>query len=122
MICPYDIDLPGGVQNQVIGMAKSLSRDHELTILAPGTTVPQQLYSSSVETKPLGPSIKFRANGSVAPISLSPSAAARLLSYVVHTQPDVLIIHEPMVPLIGLTALFGTSRMKIGVFHRAGPT
>ena len=122
MTCPYNIDLPGGVQGQVIGMARSLSTEHRLTILAPGTAAPESLRSSSVETILLGSTLRFRANGSVAPVSLLPTSAARLHRYLSVTAPDVLIIHEPMVPLVSIAALFGSAKMKIGVFHRAGPT
>lgn len=122
LTCPYSLDLPGGVQSQVIGMAMSLSQEHRLTILAPGTMIPESLQGSSVETILLGATLGFRANGSVAPISLLPTSAFRLHRYLAVAVPDVLIIHEPMVPLVGIAALLGSAKMKIGVFHRAGST
>ncbi len=120
--CPYSIDIPGGVQGQVIGMAKTLSARHRVTILAPGTMIPESLRSTPVEMILLGASLRFRANGSVAPISLSLPSAARLQGFLALAVPDVLIIHEPMVPLVSIAALLGSAKMKIGVFHRGGPT
>ena len=120
--CPYNIDTPGGVQSQVIGLAETLSTENRLTILTPGTMVPESLKNSSVEMILLGSTFGFAANGSVAPVSLSLKAALRLHRYLEETAPDVLIIHEPMVPIVSSVALFSSAKRKIGVFHRGGNT
>ena len=36
LVCPYSLSVPGGVQGQVLGLAKALRRrGHEVRVLAP---------------------------------------------------------------------------------------
>ncbi len=120
LVCPYSFDLPGGVQSQVAGMAKVLSNDHSVTVLAPGTKVPQSLEGINVTL--LGPTFGIRANGSVAPIALSLRAIAKLRRAMRTLHPDITIIHEPLVPVVSLAALYLSRGVRIGTFHRAGVT
>ena len=53
----------------------------------------------------VGPSVSLAANGSVAPLALDPPAIRRTLEVLAAEQPDVLHLHEPLVPGPALTAL-----------------
>jgi phosphatidylinositol alpha-mannosyltransferase len=70
----------------------------------------------------VGRSLPVRANGSVAPISLSPFGAGRALRAIRHGGVDVVHLHEPLAPGAGYACLVGCRQPKIGTFHRSGPS
>ena len=87
MVCPYSISVPGGVQEQVLGLARALrAKGHPTRVLAPSDGPPPDGWVT-----PLGNSIPTAANGSVAPIAPDPSAQLRLIRAVRagHTSMDV---------------------------------
>jgi len=120
LVCPYSLSRPGGVQGQVLGLARSLVRlGDEVTVFAPldrSEDAPQDV--SLVAT---GHSVSLRANGSVAPVATSPRAAVDALRSVRSFDPDVIHIHEPFAP--GLTySLLASRRVApmVATFHRSG--
>jgi len=115
-ICPYSLSLPGGVQGQVMGLARAL-RDlgHEVRVLGPCDGPPPEPWVT-----PLGLSIPTAANGSIAPIAPDPSAALRTIRAIRDEAFDVVHLHEPLVPGPTLTALIVADAPRIGTFHRAG--
>lgn len=93
LICPYDLDRPGGVQNHVRELAAGLrARGHDVETFGPG------------RTGRLGPSITVNVNGSQAPIGIAPTVASRLTRALNVFAPDVVHVHEPVVPLVGWVA------------------
>ena len=98
IVCPYDLDRPGGVQDHVRRLAAELRRvgDRVLT-LGPG--------SLDGEHVDVGGAIGVPANGSVAPVALSPAAGRRTLRALEAWRPDVVHVHEPAVPVVSLTAM-----------------
>ncbi|MGA0885645.1 MAG: glycosyltransferase, partial [Ilumatobacteraceae bacterium] len=63
MFCPYSLSIPGGVQTQVLGLARALRRSgHEVRVLGPCDGPPPASFVT-----PLGDSLPTAANGSVAP-------------------------------------------------------
>ena len=73
IVCPYSLTLPGGVQGQVLSLARALrARGHDVRVLGPCDGPPPD---SGVT--PLGDSLPTAANGSVAPIAPDPSAQLR---------------------------------------------
>ncbi|HUC36207.1 MAG TPA: glycosyltransferase family 4 protein [Acidimicrobiales bacterium] len=121
MVCPYSLSRPGGVQGQVLGLARALrAAGHEAAVLAPvdGTAEVEGLEGEELVS--LGRSVALPANGSVAPVSLSPRAALRAISAVRAGGFDVLHFHEPLAPGPGYACLFRCSQPKVGTFHRAG--
>jgi len=127
LLCPYSVSHPGGVQGQVAGLGVALAAaGHDVTVLAPcdGEVVVAGLGREGGLHGPrlveLGRSIKVPANGSVAPLALTPAASARALRVVRHGGFDVLHLHEPLAPGPGLACLVGTALPKVGTFHRAG--
>jgi phosphatidylinositol alpha-mannosyltransferase len=60
------------------------------------------------------------ANGSRAPITLSPAAARTAAARIVDFSPSVVHFHEPFAPLIGYRALRAHRHPSVGTFHRSG--
>ena len=115
-VCPYSLTVPGGVQAQVMGLARVLRRKgHEVRVLAPCDGPPPEPWVT-----PLGMSIPTAANGSVAPIAPDPSAALRTIRALRDEQFDIVHLHEPLVPGPTLTALIVADVPRIGTFHLAG--
>jgi phosphatidylinositol alpha-mannosyltransferase len=103
-----------------MGLARALrSAGHESVVLAPsdGPVEVPGLGEGSVVT--LGRSVPVPANGSVAPVSLSPLSALRAVRTVKAGGFDVLNIHEPLAPSAGYGCLFACAQPKVGTFHRA---
>jgi phosphatidylinositol alpha-mannosyltransferase len=116
LICPYSLSLPGGVQGQVLGLARTLrERGVSATVLGPCDGPPPEPGVISV-----GPSVLLAANGSVAPLALDPPAIRRTLEVLAAEQPDVLHLHEPLVPGPALTALLAGNVPAVGTFHASG--
>src|SRR2546430_751072 len=75
LVAPYSLTLPGGVQGQVMGLARSLrSQGHEVRVLAPCDGAPPDLGVT-----PLGHSVPLSTNGSVAPIAPDLPCALRTI-------------------------------------------
>jgi phosphatidylinositol alpha-mannosyltransferase len=118
IVCPYSISVPGGVQEQVLGLARSLrAQGHHARVLAPADGPPPDGWVT-----PLGNSIPTAANGSVAPIAPDPSAQLRFIRAVRDEGFDVLHLHEPLVPGATQTACLLKPVPLVGTFHAAGNT
>ena len=116
LVCPYSLSLPGGVQGQVLGLARTLrQRGISATVLGPCDGPPPEPGVISV-----GPSVSLAANGSVAPLAPDPPAIRRTLEVLAAERPDVLHLHEPLVPGPALTALLAGSVPTVGTFHASG--
>ncbi|QGG95138.1 glycosyltransferase family 4 protein [Actinomarinicola tropica] len=116
LICPYSLSVPGGVQYQVLGLARALrGLGHDARVLAPCDGPPPD-----AGVTPLGMSIPTAANGSVAPIAPDPAAQLRLMRALRDERFDVLNLHEPLVPGPNMTACLFKSEPLVGTFHAAG--
>lgn len=113
---PYSLTLPGGVQNQVMGLARALRRlGHEVRVLGPCDGAPPDTFVT-----PLGESLPTAANGSIAPIAPDPAAALRTIRALRDEEFDVLHLHEPLSPGPTMTALMMRTAPIVGTFHAAG--
>ena len=116
LICPYSLSVPGGVQGQVLGLARELRRrGHEIRILAPTDGPPPD-----PDVTPLGPSVLNPSNGSMAPLAPDPSAQLRTIRALWDEAFDVVHIHEPFCPGPTVTAVLMKSAPLVGTFHAAG--
>lgn len=116
LVSPYSLTLPGGVQGQVLGLARALrALGASTVVLGPCDGEPPE-----PGVIPLGRSVPFATNGSVAPIAPDPPAAARALAAVRAERPDVLHLHEPISPGAMWSALLGTRIPAVGTFHASG--
>jgi phosphatidylinositol alpha-mannosyltransferase len=116
LLCPYSLTVPGGVQAQVMGLARELRRrGHEARVLGPCDGPPPASFVT-----PLGSSLPTAANGSVAPLAPDPPAALRTVQAIADERFDVLHLHEPLAPGPTLTAVVTHRLPTVGTFHAAG--
>ncbi len=114
-VSPYDLGVAGGVQAQVIGLARAFrSEGAEVQIAAPGTSVGTTIS--------LGASSQWPANGSIAPVAIL--ARTRLLKGALEWA-DVVHVHEPLTPMAGIAVLRTIRRLDLSerlwvTFHRDG--
>lgn len=117
LICPYSLSVDGGVQLQVLGLARALRElGVDARVLAPSDGPPPEAGIIS-----LGPTRGFPSNGSIAPIPASKVAASRTLEALRSFRPDVLHLHEPLSPGPNTAALLASDVPAIGTFHAAHP-
>lgn len=116
IVCPYSLTIPGGVQGQVLGLARALRQHgHEVRVLGPCDGPPPD-----AGVTPLGKSVPMAANGSIAPIAPDVSCALRTIRALRDEEFDVLHLHEPMVPGPCVTTAIVKPAPLVGTFHRAG--
>ena len=124
LVCPYAWDRPGGVQSHVRSLARALvGRSHDVAVVAPlGSALagaPARADAFSLE--PVGRTFTVPANGSVAPISFGPRVARALERRLDALAPDVIHVHEPLIPSLSLLTLGATEPPIVGTFHAARP-
>jgi phosphatidylinositol alpha-mannosyltransferase len=116
LVCPYSFDVPGGVQFHVRDLAEELQRrGHWVSVLAPAddeTPVPGYLT-------PAGRAVAVRYNGSVARMTFGPVSARRVRRWLNAGNFDVLHLHEPVTPSLGMLALWIASGPIVATFHTA---
>jgi phosphatidylinositol alpha-mannosyltransferase len=115
LLCPYSLSVVGGVQIQVLGLARALrERGVDARVIAPSDGPPPAPGITS-----LGPARRFPANGSIAPIAVGKAVSERTLEALRSFAPDVLHLHEPLMPGANHAALVGTDVPAVGTFHAA---
>ena len=116
MVCPYAWDRPGGVQSHIRSLAPILrSRGHDVTVLAPADDPSTHADDATL----VAGAFAIPANGSVAAISFGPRADRAVHRAVRDSAPDVLHLHEPLIPSLSLLALRRASVPTVGTFHAA---
>jgi phosphatidyl-myo-inositol alpha-mannosyltransferase len=116
LVCPYSLSVPGGVQGQVLGLARSLrGMGVAARVLAPCDGPPPD-----AGVTPLGNSVPTASNGSIAPLAPDVSCALRTIRALREERFDVVHLHEPLCPGPTVTALLFRDGPMIGTFHRAG--
>ena len=116
IVCPYSFDVPGGVQFHVRDLAEALiARGHTVSVLAPAdeeTPLPDYITST-------GKAIPVRYNGSVARMTFGPLTASRVRRWLTAGHFDVLHLHEPVTPSLGMLALWIAEGPIVATFHTA---
>ena len=117
LVCPYAWDRHGGVQSHVRSLAAALrTRGHDVMVLAPAT-------APDAEPPPgvtfVGKAVPVPANGSVAALSFGPGAGAGARRALADFEPDVLHLHEPLIPSLSFLVLRSTDVPAVGTFHAA---
>ena len=116
LVCPYSLSLPGGVQGQVLGLARSMRRlGHEARVLGPCDGPPPE-----VGVTPLGNTLPTLANGSVAPLAPDLPCVLRTMRALEDEGFEVLHLHEPLAPGPTLTSVVLSPAPTVGTFHAAG--
>jgi phosphatidylinositol alpha-mannosyltransferase len=113
LVCPYEWTVPGGVGNHVRALAGELRRHgHQVDVLAPAER--PVLEPGFVG---LGGSLAVPYNGSVARIAIGPRTLVRVRRALARGGYDLLHVHEPLSPSVGLLAVANTSVPTVGTFH-----
>lgn len=116
LVCPYSLDVPGGVQNHVLDLAEVLrTRGHEVGVLAPGE--PGSARPEGVTLA--GKAVPVRYNGSTARVALGPRVASKVRRWLKDGDFDLLHVHEPSTPSVSLLALLATDLPVVATFHTA---
>lgn len=113
IVCPYDLDVPGGVQQLCLELAERL-RDagDDAVVVGPGRA------ESGGGTARVGASVGVRANRSVAPVALGRGVWRRTRAALADV--DVVHVHEPLVPLVGWAGL-SVDNPTVVTFHADAP-
>lgn len=113
IVCPYSLDIPGGVQNHVRGLAETLiALGHDVSVLAPSESDDLPAYVVAA-----GRTVAVPYNGSVARMSFGPVAAARARRWLREGAFDVLHLHEPATPSLSLLALWAAEGPVVATYH-----
>lgn len=123
LVCGYDWAVPGGVQTQVRAIARALSgRVDEVAVVTPlgrASGGPERFSEEGYRLFGTGRAFGLPANGSVAPVAPTPQAVASTWRALRSIAPDVVHVHEPLVPGPPLAAVLAGRRPIVGTFHRA---
>jgi phosphatidylinositol alpha-mannosyltransferase len=122
MFSPYSLSIPGGVQGQVFGLSRALrGLGHQVTVVGPADGDLQVHHPDAQDDVfVLGRTTAVRSNGSVAPVTLSPLAAARAERFVRKGGFDVLHLHEPLAPISPYGFVLTHPLPMVGTYHRSG--
>jgi phosphatidylinositol alpha-mannosyltransferase len=116
IVCPYSLDVPGGVQLHVRDLAETLiAMGHRVSVLAPADE--DQVLPSYVVAA--GRAVAVPYNGSVARLNFGPISAARVRRWLKEGDFDVLHVHEPMAPSLSLLAVMACDGPIVATFHTA---
>jgi phosphatidyl-myo-inositol alpha-mannosyltransferase len=114
MVCPYSIDVSGGVQSHVLQLAAVMqARGHYVSVLAPASpdvVLPDYVVSA-------GKAIPIPYNGSVARLQFLPAVHGRVRRWLVQGDFDVLHLHEPNAPSLSMWALRVAEGPIVATFH-----
>jgi phosphatidylinositol alpha-mannosyltransferase len=116
LVSPYSLSVPGGVQLQVLDLARAIrALGHDVTVMGPADD-----FVTEQGVVVLGRSVSVTANGSVAPVGLGPRCLATTARQIRLGSFDLVHVHEPLVPGPGLVALLVANSPVVGTFHRSG--
>ena len=122
IVCPYSFDVPGGVQNHVLGLARYLRQTgHRPYVLAPGELGAASEALEIEDFTSVGAAMPVRYNGSVARVNFGPFSAARVRRWIRQGEFDLLHVHEPITPSISLLAVWAAEQPVVATFHTATP-
>ena len=112
-VSPYSWDVPGGVQIHVRELSAHLrALGHEVRILAPG-----RHPGSRADALIVGRAVPVRGNGSVARISFGPQVGRMVGRALRDFRPDVIHVHEPLVPSVSMHAVLQANAPVVATFH-----
>jgi len=116
IVCPYAWDRFGGVQTHIASLARSLrARGYDATIVAPQASIAELEPEEGVRI--VGRAVPIPANGSMAPVSFGPVAGQGVRTALEELEPDVIHLHEPLIPSLSMLALRHPVAPTVGTFH-----
>jgi phosphatidyl-myo-inositol alpha-mannosyltransferase len=117
LVCPYQWDVPGGVQYHVRDLARTLrGLGHHVEVLTPAEreeSVAEQWITFAGRTVPVP------YNGSMASLQFGPVSAARVRRWLREGHFDVVHVHEPASPSVSLLVCMIAKGPIVATFHTA---
>ena len=117
LVCPYQWDVPGGVQYHVRDLAETLrAMGHHVEVLTPAEheeSLPAEFVTFAGRTVPIP------YNGSMASIQFGPMSAARVRRWLREGRFDVVHVHEPAPPSASLLVCMIAKGPIVATFHAA---
>lgn len=115
LVSPYSFDVPGGVQVHIHDLAEELiRRGHQVSVLGPAEKGDYPDWFV-----PAGAAVPIKFNGSVARLAYGPRPAAKTRKWLAEGDFDVVHIHEPGTPSLGMHALANAEVPVVATFHSA---
>ena len=114
IVCPFSWDVPGGVQVHVRDLAEHLiASGHDVSVLAPGDedTISEPYVVS------VGRAMPVRHNGSVARVAFGSVSASRVRRWIREGEFEVMHVHSPISPSIGMVACWAALGPIVATFH-----
>lgn len=116
IVCPYDWHVPSGVAIHVSDLAEAMvGLGLDVSVLAPG----DEAESIADYVTLVGRSIPVPYNGSVARVSFGPRSASRVRRWIREGDFDVLHVHSPVTPSLGMMACWSAIGPIVATFHAA---
>ncbi len=118
LVCPYTWDVPGGVQEHIMGLAEALiDLGHQVSVISPADDLaPLPSY-----VVPAGRAVPVPYNGSVARLAFGFLSASRVKRWLKEGGFDVLHVHEPAAPSLSLLACWVADGPIVATVHTAIP-
>jgi phosphatidylinositol alpha-mannosyltransferase len=118
LVCPYTWDVPGGVQEHIMGLAEALIElGHQVSVISPADDdAPLPGY-----VVPAGRAVPVPYNGSVARLAFGFLSASRVKRWLKEGGFDVLHVHEPAAPSLSLLACWVADGPIVATVHTAIP-
>ena len=115
LVSPYDFTWPGGVTVHISQLAHQFTNmGHQVKILAPHS--PSRIPEDD-GFMPLGRSVPIPTGGSIARLSLSVWLHSKVKEILRTERFDVVHLHEPLMPVLPLSALQSSNSLNVGTFH-----
>jgi phosphatidylinositol alpha-mannosyltransferase len=117
LVCPYQWDVPGGVQYHVRDLAGTLrGMGHHVEILTPAERE-ESLTDEWITFA--GRTVPIPYNGSMASVQFGPVSAARVRRWLREGHFDVVHVHEPAPPSVSLLVCMIAKGPIVATFHTA---
>jgi len=115
-VSPYDYAYPGGVNTHISHLALQLAKmGHHIKILAPCSN--KKDLPSTEGIIPLGKTIPWISNGSVARITLSMWLLPKIKPILEDGEFDIMHFHEPLFPSLPWIVLPQSRSVNVATFH-----
>ncbi|TFV87606.1 glycosyltransferase family 4 protein [Blastococcus sp. CT_GayMR16] len=116
LVCPYQWDVPGGVQYHVRDLAGTLrGMGHHVEVLTPA----EHEESLPEHATFAGRTVPMPYNGSMASWQFGPVSAARVRRWLREGHFDVVHVHEPAPPSVSLLVCMIATGPIVATFHAA---
>ena len=116
LVSPYDYAYPGGVNTHISNLAINLAGlGHHVKILAPCSS--KKALPTNADIIPLGTTIPYPSNGSVARFTLSWWLMPKVKSILDQEKFDILHFHEPLFPSLPWMVLPYSRSINVATFH-----